>query len=247
MRAPSRRAWQDEARRAEDLGFDTSRSCPITSPTTCSRRWWRSGDDGRGDVAAARRDLRAEQRLPPSSLAAAEAATIDLLTDGRLELGLGQGRGTRYAEIGFVDRAALCPGRRLSESAHLLRRLFDGDEVSVDGTHYRTSSYRLPPPLFAHAFSSGNGNWHCACGRGHRRHRRFPTGLERLPARRQRPRDEWQLDQIDTVASCGSAAEIASTALPELNALIQYAEITKRPGRESVAAVAATRHRSWIA
>lgn len=79
-------------------------------------------------------------------LVAQEAATLDLLSGGRLELGLGAGhaRGEYEAAGWDFDRAQVRIDR-LAESARVLRRLFAGEEVTHAGRHYRISAHRLAP------------------------------------------------------------------------------------------------------
>jgi alkanesulfonate monooxygenase SsuD/methylene tetrahydromethanopterin reductase-like flavin-dependent oxidoreductase (luciferase family) len=99
-RAESRQAWQDEARRAEDLGFDT-----IVVPDHIA-------DELLSPMAALVTTAEATTRLRVGTfvlnndfrhpaLLAREAATIDLLTDGRLELGLGAGHSAPEYEDPF--------------------------------------------------------------------------------------------------------------------------------------------------
>src|SRR4051812_49735964 len=71
------------------------------------------------------------------ALLAREAATIDLLTDGRLELGLGAGHGwPEYERIGLAFDPAPVRVDRLEESVQILRRLLDGETVEYAGDHY---------------------------------------------------------------------------------------------------------------
>ena len=79
-------------------------------------------------------------------LLAREAATLDVLSDGRFELGLGAGHAQpEYEQIGVpFDPAARRVGR-LAEAVPLLRRLFDGEAVSADGAFYRLRDARCSP------------------------------------------------------------------------------------------------------
>jgi probable F420-dependent oxidoreductase len=69
---------------------------------------------------------------------AKEAATLQQLSGGRFELGLGAGwLRVEYEAAGMAfDRAGVRVGR-LEESVRLLKELFAGKEVRFDGEHYR--------------------------------------------------------------------------------------------------------------
>jgi probable F420-dependent oxidoreductase len=86
------------------------------------------------------------------SVLAREAATLDLLSDGRLELGLGAGHAQpEYERAGLDFDPAAKRVERLSEAVPLLRRLLDGEVVSFTGAHYRLSEERCDPnPVQAH-------------------------------------------------------------------------------------------------
>src|SRR5206468_6090937 len=77
---------------------------------------------------------------------AREAATVDVLTDGRLELGLGAG----YMRIEY-DQAGLRFDRggirveRLAESVTIIKGLLGGADVSFAGQHYRVTGHRIHP------------------------------------------------------------------------------------------------------
>jgi len=68
---------------------------------------------------------------------AKEAATLDALSDGRFELGIGAGwLKSEYDAAGLqLDRAGVRIGR-LEESLQILRGLLQGDRVSFEGEHY---------------------------------------------------------------------------------------------------------------
>ena len=71
-------------------------------------------------------------------------AAIDLLSDGRLLVGLGPGSSARdYELVGvrFEER-----WKRLDEAVHTLRAYWRADEVAFEGTFYSTAGFTLTPP-----------------------------------------------------------------------------------------------------
>jgi probable F420-dependent oxidoreductase len=79
-------------------------------------------------------------------LVAREAATVDLLSDGRLELGFGAGSmRAEYEEAGLdFDRGALRVAR-LAEAVAIIRRLLGGETVTFAGEHYRIANHAIAP------------------------------------------------------------------------------------------------------
>ena len=77
---------------------------------------------------------------------AREAATLDLLSDGRLELGLGAGwRTADYRQLGLPYDA---PGRRIDrlvEATGLIKRLLAGETVTHAGPIYRMDAAQVRP------------------------------------------------------------------------------------------------------
>ena len=147
-----RAAWQDQARRYEDLGFDVllladhlGVMLPPLVPLV-------SAADATERLRLGTFVLNNDFWHP--SLLARDAAATDLLTGGRLELGLGAGHAQgEYESSGLTyDR----PGvrvERLAEAVPLLRRLLDGETVDHDGPHYTlraaatgiaTAQHRVP-------------------------------------------------------------------------------------------------------
>ena len=95
-------------------------------------------------------------------LLAKEAATLDVLSGGRLELGLGAGwLSTEYAAAGLPFDPPGARVSRLAESIHLLKSLFGGGSVTCEGQHYRVTdldnfprpAQRPYPPLLLGAGS----------------------------------------------------------------------------------------------
>ena len=142
--ASTRAEWQDKARKVEDLGYavllvpDHLAAMLATIPAVMS-------------AAAATTSLRVgtnvlNNDLRHPVLLAREAATMDVLTDGRLELGLGAG----YMRIEY-DQAGLCFDRggirveRLAEAVAIIKALLSGAEVNFAGQHYRVTGHRIHP------------------------------------------------------------------------------------------------------
>ena len=87
---------------------------------------------------------------------AKEAATLDMLSSGRLELGIGAGwLRTEYEQAGMEFERAGTRIDRLEESLSILKGLFSGEPVHHQGTHYTIDGlpgYPLPtqrphPPI----------------------------------------------------------------------------------------------------
>jgi coenzyme F420-dependent glucose-6-phosphate dehydrogenase len=86
-------------------------------------------------------------RYHPAVVAQA-AATIDRLSQGRFELGVGTGENINEGVIGlpfpgYAERSA-----RMTEALEIMRRLLDGEKFSYDGQFYQTKNAKLySPPL----------------------------------------------------------------------------------------------------
>ncbi len=80
------------------------------------------------------------------AMLAKEAATLDLLSDGRLELGLGAGwLRAEYEATGIRFDPAPARIARLAETTRALKALFKGDEVAFDGTDVRLRGFAGRP------------------------------------------------------------------------------------------------------
>ncbi len=142
--AGSRDAWIALARKAEDLGFAT-----LLVPDHIPR--------GLGPIGALATAAAVTNRLRIGSfvfandfrhpaLLAKEAATLDLLSEGRFELGIGAGWDrSEYREAGLPFDPAGVRIERLEEAARLLKRLFGEEPVSHVGTHYAVTDLALLP------------------------------------------------------------------------------------------------------
>lgn len=141
---------RDHARRLEDLGYST---------LTVSDHF----DNHANELAPMPAVLAAAEatttlRVAPLVLCndfrhpvvvAKEAATIDLLTEGRLELGLGAGwMITDYDQSGIAHDPAGVRIARLEESVRIVKGLFADDPVTVHGEHYRVTDLPGSPRPF---------------------------------------------------------------------------------------------------
>ena len=143
----SGREWTELARKAEDLGFSTlaipdhfdDQFAPIPALAAASQ------------VTTTLRlqtlVLGVDYRHP--ALVAKEAATLDVLSDGRAELGLGAGwMTTDYATASIaLDRPAVRIDR-LSEAVAIVKKSFAPGPFSFTGEHYTICNFDgLPKPL----------------------------------------------------------------------------------------------------
>ena len=138
------REWSELARKVEDLGYST---------LTCA--------DHLGDqfapvpalmaAASATTTLRLGTMMLANDyrhpvLAAKEAATLDVLSDGRLEFGVGAGWMTTDYETSGIPLDP--PGRRierLAEALTVIKALFADGPVDHEGEHYRVTGLEGTP------------------------------------------------------------------------------------------------------
>ena len=144
--APSRAAWVGMARKIEDSGYST-----LTMPDHF--------DDQLAPSVALMAAADATEVLRIGALVwcndyrhpvvfAKEAATLDLLSEGRLELGIGAGwMSADYAQAGMTHDRAGVRIERMVEAVEVLRGLFADEPFSYDGDHYTiTAVDALPKP-----------------------------------------------------------------------------------------------------
>ena len=75
-----------------------------------------------------------------------EVSTIDRISGGRFELGLGAGHTPSEYDATGIERAAPAERkRRLAESVEVIRDLLDGNAVEREGEHYRIDRARIDP------------------------------------------------------------------------------------------------------
>jgi probable F420-dependent oxidoreductase len=142
--AGSRVEWTNKARKAEELGFSA-----VTVPDHLAGIF--APIPALMSAAAATTRLRVGTNVLNNDfrhpvLVAREAATADLLTDGRLQLGLGAGHMKReYDEAGLPFDAGSVRVERLAEAVAIVKRLLEGEEVTFAGRYYRVSAHKIHP------------------------------------------------------------------------------------------------------
>jgi coenzyme F420-dependent glucose-6-phosphate dehydrogenase len=86
-------------------------------------------------------------RFHPAVVAQA-AATLDRLSGGRFELGVGTGENLNEGPLGYPFPAYAERASRMAEALQIMRRLLDGEKLTFQGEHYTTDRARLySPPI----------------------------------------------------------------------------------------------------
>jgi len=143
-RAGSRAAWVEKARTLEDLGYSA-----LTVPDHLTDLL--APMPALVSAAAATQRLRVGTNVLNNDfrhpvLVAREAATVDLLTDGRLQLGLGAGHmQAEYDQVGVRFEAGGTRVERLAEAVAIIKGLLTGEPVTFAGRHYRVTGHTLHP------------------------------------------------------------------------------------------------------
>lgn len=86
-------------------------------------------------------------RYHPGVVAQA-AATLDRLSAGRFDLGVGTGENINEGPLGYPFPGYAERAGRMREALQIMRRLLDGEKLTFDGQWYRTDRAKLySPPL----------------------------------------------------------------------------------------------------
>jgi probable F420-dependent oxidoreductase len=143
-RARSAEHWREIARRSESLGYDT-----LLMPDHIS--------DQLAPVAALAAAADATTALRIGSfvfdndyrnpvMLAKEATTLDLLSGGRLEFGLGAGWSRQdYTQLGIPYETPKVRVDRMEEALALIKRLWTEERVTHEGTYYRVRDATVLP------------------------------------------------------------------------------------------------------
>jgi probable F420-dependent oxidoreductase len=136
--------WRDTARKIEDLGYSTLfmpdhfgqelAPMPAIAMAAAHTTTLRIGS------------LVFDNDYKHPAILAKEAATIDLLSDGRLELGIGAGwMRTDYDQLGLPYDPPAVRVDRFEEALHVIKQCFTGEQFTYHGEHYRMTDYTAWP------------------------------------------------------------------------------------------------------
>ena len=144
--AASPKDWRDQAKKLESLGYST-----IFIPDHFGDEW--------GPMVALTVAAEATTELKVGSLVfdndfrhplvlAKECATLDLVSEGRLEVGIGAGwLRSDYDQSGIAYDKPGVRVSRLEEGVKVLKQLWTAEPVSFDGDHFQlTDATCLPAP-----------------------------------------------------------------------------------------------------
>ena len=157
--ATSRDDWIERARRAEELGYDAvcvpdhvgTQLAPFAALVAVA--------DATERIRIGTFVLDNDFRHPV--LTAHEAATVHLLSEGRLELGLGAGWLRRdYDGLGIEFAAPRTRVERLEEAVEIVSLYFAGEVFSFTGGHYSVGEVeplKLPPHVSPPRLVIGGG------------------------------------------------------------------------------------------
>ena len=142
--AGSRAEWMDKARKVEDLGYAAltvpdhlaTMLAPIPAVVSAAEATKR--------LRVGTNVLNNDLRHPV--LVAREAATVDLLTDGRFDLGLGAGHmESEYDQAGLRFDPGGTRVERLAEAVTIIKGLLGGEQVTFAGRYYRVAGHTIHP------------------------------------------------------------------------------------------------------
>lgn len=153
--APSREQWTTLVRKAENMGYATflladhyvNEFPPIAALMAAA--------DATSSLRVGSFVFDNDFRHP--ALLAKEVATLDLLSDGRFELGIGAGwHREEYEQVGLPFESAGVRIGRLEEALRVIKQFFTEEMVNFDGKYYHVNglqafpkpAQRPYPPIF---------------------------------------------------------------------------------------------------
>jgi probable F420-dependent oxidoreductase len=143
--APSGQEWIDRAKRLEALGYGT-----LAMPDHMIGGAW-AAMPALAAAATVTERLRVgtlviDNDFRNPTVFARECATLDVLSNGRFELGIGAGWLDRdYESTGIPFDRGRVRVARLSEAVTLMKRLFTEEQVTFEGRYYRVEKAECRP------------------------------------------------------------------------------------------------------
>ena len=141
--------WAAQARRAEELGYSTWLTPDTLGPTLAPLPALAAAAAATGSIRVGTFVLANDFRNPV--LVARESATLDFLSKGRFELGLGAGRpgsADDARKLGIPFEGGGARVGRLAESLGIISALLRGETATASGPHYAAREADVfPPPV----------------------------------------------------------------------------------------------------
>ena len=137
------REWVDKARKVEDLGYDTLVVGDHTIIPLTPFLALLAAAEATKHLRVGAHVLGNDFRNPV--MLATEAATLDILSEGRFELGLGTGwYAADYKGTGIPLDSPGTRVSRMEEAVQILKSAFSGEEFSFQGKFYKIENFKLP-------------------------------------------------------------------------------------------------------
>ncbi len=157
-----------------------------------------------------------------------EASSIDTLSGGRFELGLGAGHTPQeYEATGIERHTAADRKRRLAESVEIVRALLDGESVDFDGEFHQIEAASIGRSVQEHLPILVGGNGDALLGHaGARADIVGLQGLGRTLDDGHRHEVKWSAQHLDRQVERVRAGAIGRFDDLEFNALVQVVQIT---------------------
>ena len=227
VRATSAEQLRQEARAAEAAGFDVlctfdhlGRSLSALEPLAFAAAWTER-------IRLCPLVLNNDFHHP--GLLAQRLATLDRLSGGRLEVGIGAGHAfPEYEAAGLAFDPPAVRKARLAESVEVLRRLFDGEVVDHHGEHYDLSDLATTEPAQRHVPILVGVNGKTALAHA-ARHADIVglTMLGKTLTDGNAHAVRWEPERLDATVAFVAASAGERAAELEYNALVQAVVVTE--------------------
>lgn len=143
-RAPNSKAWREKARLVETLGYTTLYLPDHFGDQLSPIAALMSAADATSTLRVGSLVFDNDYRHPV--VLAKEAATLDLLSDGRLDFGLGAGwQVSDYEQTGIPFDTPGIRIERMAEALQIIKSFFAGGSVSFAGKHYKVDGLEAAP------------------------------------------------------------------------------------------------------
>ena len=143
-RAPNAKAWREKARLVETLGYKTLYLPDHFGDQLSPIAALMSAADATTTLRVGSLVFDNDYRHPV--VLAKEAATLDVLSEGRLDFGLGAGwQISDYEQTGIPFDPPGIRIERMTEALQIIKSFFAGGSISFTGKHYKVDAVEAAP------------------------------------------------------------------------------------------------------